>query len=154
MSVFLCRELRDKNPDAFPSGLRFSYQPRTANANLRNHILSNHLHTYLDEAEKNGWQIFLEYVQDAFTNGYTFSTIREALRRPGVTICSLPPAPMTNSNPSQPLPGAPALTSLEAGLPSFSQATLHEHLVRFVLSDDQVRFSPLVFRHNSILLTL
>ena len=154
MSVFLCRELRDKDPDVFPSGLHFSYQPHTTNANLCNHILSNHLHTYLDEAEKNGWQIFLEYVWDAFTNGYTFSTIREALRRPGVTIRSLPPAPMTNSNPSQPLPSAPALTSLEAGLPSFSQATLHEHLMRFILSDDQVRFSPLVFRHNSILLTL
>ena len=154
MSFFLCRDLRDKDPDVFPSGLHFMYQPRTVNANLCNHILSNHLNIYLDEAEKNGWQIFLKYVQDAFTNGYTFSTIREALCQPGVTIHPLPPAPMTNSNPSQPLPGAPALTSLEAGLPSFSQAMLHEHLVRFILSDDQVHFSSLVFRHNNILLIL
>ena len=155
MSVFLYREFREKDPDVFPSGQHWMYLPCTTNANLHNHILNHHLNMYLDEAEKNGWLILVEYVWEAFTNGYTFATLHEVLHGPGVTIHRLPPVAMTNSSGSQPsFPSAPLLTSLEAGLPLFSQAMLHEHLVRFILSDDQVHFSPLVFKLNSTLLTL
>ncbi|KAL4078016.1 hypothetical protein J3A83DRAFT_4186260 [Scleroderma citrinum] len=126
-----CSELQDKDPDWFPAGWHWKYQPCTVNANLCNHILNHHLNTYLNEAKKNGWQIFLEYMKNAFTNGYTFTTLHERLCQPGVTIQSLPPVTTTNSNHSQlSFPGTPLLTSLEAGLPLFSQAMLHQHLVR------------------------
>ncbi|KAL4064003.1 hypothetical protein V8B97DRAFT_2026213 [Scleroderma yunnanense] len=98
---------------------------------------------------KNGWQIFLEYVKNAFTNGYTFTILHEILHWPGVIIQSLPPVSMINSNHSQSLfPSAP-LTSLEAGLPLFSQAIVHQYLIRFILSDNQVHFYLLMFRFNN-----
>ena len=56
------------------------------NANLCNHILSNHLDTYLDKAEKRGWQIIPKLVWDTFTNGYTFATLHKVLHQPGVGI--------------------------------------------------------------------
>lgn len=119
--VFLYSDLQDKELDWFPAGWCWTYLPCTANANLHNHILNHHLDTYLEEVEKNGWQIFLECVKNAFR--YTFTTLCEILHQPGVTMHSLPPVSKTNSNHSQSsLPGAPPLTSLEAGLPPFLQA--------------------------------
>lgn len=99
----------------------WTYLPRTVNANLCNHIVNHHLDTYLDEAEKNRWQIILKCMKNAFTNGYTFTTLCEMLHQPGVTMCSLPPIATTDSNHSQPsFPSTPPLTSLKAGLPPFS----------------------------------
>lgn len=135
LDFFLHRELQEKDPDGFPSGWCWTYLPCTMNANLCNHILSNHLNTYLDKAEKRGWQIICELVWDTFTNGYTFATLHKVLHQPGVGIQSLPPV-LNHPQPS--FPGTPPLTSLEDGLPPYSQATLHEHIIRFILSDDQV----------------
>lgn len=72
--------------------------------------------------------------------GYTFTTLREALKQPGVTIRALPPPPT-------PAPGdicpAGSESSPADGLPEFSPSTLARFLVKFIVADDQVRYLSL-----------
>ncbi|KIM58278.1 hypothetical protein SCLCIDRAFT_1191548, partial [Scleroderma citrinum Foug A] len=106
---------------------KWQYKLKTRNGALCTHILNFHLSLYLDEAEKNGWIILLNYVREAVTDGYTITTIQEALQRPGVTIKNLPQ-----------LQNCPvAYTSPEVGLPPFTISTMHQYLIRFIVADDQ-----------------
>jgi hypothetical protein len=126
----LIRKLKEENPTQFPKERNYIYNHTTSNWSLRAHIEKFHLDLYLDEAERNGWSVYLENVRKAFEVGYTFPTIRQALSRPNVTIRTLPPLSH--------LPPAESPVALQpSGLPPFSIVALHQYLVKFIVSDDQ-----------------
>lgn len=135
--MLLIRKQKDENPSQFPTDRNFTYGKSTSNWSLRAHVEKYHLDLYLSEAEKNGWTIYLENVKEAFKAGYTYPALRQALSLPDVTIRTLPPPSLpvsTNLSPGA-LPPEPSL-------PPFSLATLHQYLVKFIVSDDQVSPDP------------
>lgn len=110
----------------------------TSNSSLRGHIINWHLEEYLELAEQNGWVVQLSAVQSAFSMGYTFKTLREAIQQ-GNKIAALPPAPRPGHGDSLPGNLLPSGTEKStSAFPEFSNAALHEYLVKFVVADDQV----------------
>ena len=86
-----------------------------------------------------GRSIQIRSVKAAFSVGYTYTTLREIHRKPGVTVRTLPPAPQPGANDVPPrIAGSQSSASLDAGLPSFSIPTFHRYLVKFVIACDQV----------------
>jgi hypothetical protein len=76
-------------------------------------------------------------VNAAFNTGYTFTTLREMLSKPGVVIRKLPPALWPEPGDRTPtIPGSNLVPN--GGLPPFSFAALHHYLVRFIVANDQV----------------
>ncbi|KAF8835659.1 hypothetical protein BDN67DRAFT_1015355 [Paxillus ammoniavirescens] len=115
-----CTKMKEEDPDHFPSD--------------RISILMNE---YLTEADHNNWSIQIDAVKTPFSAGYTFTTLREALLKPGISIRALRAAPQPGPGDSPPeLAGSPPF-SLDAGLPSFSPPVFHHFLVRFIVADDQ-----------------
>jgi hypothetical protein len=130
--------MKEEDPDHFPSDRTYTYSQNTSNTSLRVHIEKYHLDEYLTEADRNTWSIQIDAVRTAFSAGYTFTTLREALLKPGVSIRALPAAPRPGPGDSPlELAGSSAF-SLDAGLPSFSPPVFHHFLVRFIVADDQV----------------
>lgn len=131
LTTLLIRKQKDENPTQFPTDRNFTYCDSTSNWSLRGHVEKFHLDLYLEEAERNGWSIYLENVKEAFRVGYTYLTLRQALCRPNTTIRKLPPLsqlPTANSSSEALQSSAP---------PPFSLAALHQFLVKFIVSDDQ-----------------
>ena len=83
--------MKDENPVQFPADRSFTYGVKTSNMPKSGHIKKFHLNLYLEEAEKNGWTIWLENVKKTFNAGYSFQTLREALAALSATLQSLPP---------------------------------------------------------------
>jgi hypothetical protein len=123
----------------------FQYSPNTGTSALRGHIDHHHILEYLALAEANKWQVWLESVKATMARGYTLNEIWEALAEGGA-LALLPPrhseASSTNSaNPSD-----------RPSIPPFSLEELHDHLVAFIVADDQVRdiYSHLIPRTRAI----
>jgi hypothetical protein len=134
----ICRDAHDADPLAWARTYSkrdqtFQYSPNTGTSALRGHIDWHHLLEFLTLAEAKGWQIFLESVKAVMGRGYPLAEIRDALTN-GETLASLSPrhseTPSTNSaNPSDRL-----------SVPPFSLKELHDHLVAFIVADNQVHF--------------
>lgn len=132
----ILRKIKDETPAQFPPDRSFTYGAKTSNTSKRSHIEKYHLDIYLEEAEKNGWAIWLEAVRTAFDSGYNFQTLRQALAAPNASIRSLPALNRGRRDMSSPASGH---VTLESGLPPFSIAALQQYLMQFIVADDQVR---------------
>ena len=130
------RDMKEKNPKQFPSDKSYTYGPITLNTPKCAHIEKYHLNIYLEEAKKNSWMIWLDSVKAAFTAGYTFQTLRQALATSGMSIHSLPPLHQEEHQGSSTLPSGCVL--LENGLPLFPISALQQYLMQFIVADDQV----------------
>ncbi|KAG2750991.1 hypothetical protein P692DRAFT_20647111, partial [Suillus brevipes Sb2] len=101
---------------------------------LRTHVHVYHMDLYLAECERRGpvaWPILINEVQSRLDEGWTISQMRERLSQdPDCTIETLgvPPNPVCNNS-------LPAQS--EAVLPDFSVDEMHQHIVRFIIADDQ-----------------
>ncbi|KAF8835415.1 hypothetical protein BDN67DRAFT_1015578 [Paxillus ammoniavirescens] len=109
-----------------------SIPPTLGTSALHGHINRHHILEYLTLAEANKWQVWLESVKAIMARGYTLNEIWEALAE-GRALASLPPrhseASSTNSaNPSN-----------HPSIPPFSLEELHDHLVAFIIVDDQAQ---------------
>lgn len=133
--------MKEQDPSNFPEGRKYIFSPNTGNSGLRVHVKKFHILNFLELAEKHGWPIFIQNVNLAFSIGYTFATLREALQKPGVSIRNLPPPPEPAPGDFRPqVPGGKP--SLHDGLPEYSLAALQRYLVDFIVADDQVRRRP------------
>ncbi|KAF8834092.1 hypothetical protein BDN67DRAFT_1016868 [Paxillus ammoniavirescens] len=130
-----CKKAHDTNPVAWTQTYSkrdptFQYSLNTGTSALRGHINRHHILEYLALVEANKWQVWLESVKAVMARGYTLNEIREALAEGGA-LASLPPRhsealSMNSANPSDhPL------------IPPFSLEQLHDHLVAFIVADDQ-----------------
>ncbi|KIK21606.1 hypothetical protein PISMIDRAFT_103961, partial [Pisolithus microcarpus 441] len=130
--------LKEKAPASFPTNRTYTYSSNTSNYGLHIHIENFHLLEFLEQAEKQGWRwrIYINSINMAFSMGYTFTTLRQALQNPGVSIRKLPPPPQPLGDRLPKFPSSKS--SLSNGLPEFSPSTFHCYLVRFILSNDQV----------------
>ncbi|KIJ21095.1 hypothetical protein PAXINDRAFT_6876 [Paxillus involutus ATCC 200175] len=143
--------MKEEDPDHFPSDRMYTYSQNTSNTNLHGHIEKYHLHVYLTEADHNNWSIQIEAAKAAFSVGYTFTTLQEALQKPGASIRALPPAPQPGPGDSPPELAGSQPFSLGAGLPSFSPPVFHQFLVRFIVANNQSPPVPLTFQPPSLL---
>ncbi|KIK25338.1 hypothetical protein PISMIDRAFT_9694 [Pisolithus microcarpus 441] len=111
-----------------------------SNALLCVHIVNWHLEEYLILAEEHKWSIQIDIVQNAFTAGYTFRTLKVALTQSGFDIHKLPPAPAPEPGDASPgdfLMPAWHLRQGCDGIPEFTIAAMHEQIVQFIVTDDQ-----------------
>ena len=141
--------MKEKILTQFPSDRSYTYGPMMSNMPKHAHIKKYHLDIYLEEAEKNSWTIWLDFVKAAFAAGYTFQTLRQALATPGTSIHSLPPLRREEHQGSSTL--LSGCVPLENGLPPFSISALQQYLIQFIVADNQVRYinSRLVNRHSA-----
>ena len=141
--------MKEKIPTQFPSDRSYTYGPMMSNMPKCAHIKKYHLDIYLEEAKKNFWMIWLDSVKVAFTAGYTFQTLHQALATPGMSIRSLPPLCQEEHQGSSTL--LSGCVPLENGLPPFSILALQQYLMQFIVADDQVHHinSQLVNHHSA-----
>ncbi|KIK73874.1 hypothetical protein PAXRUDRAFT_177272, partial [Paxillus rubicundulus Ve08.2h10] len=109
----------------------FQYSPNTGTSTLCGHINHHHILEYLALVEVNKWQVWLESVKAIMARGYTLNQIWEALAE-GRALTLLPPChsealSMNSANPSD-----------RPSIPPFLLEQLHNHLVAFIIADDQV----------------
>ncbi|KIK28758.1 hypothetical protein PISMIDRAFT_90433, partial [Pisolithus microcarpus 441] len=119
----------------------YCYSPSMSNASLHVHIVNWHLEEYLILAEEHKWSIQINIVQNAFTVGYTFRTLKVALTQSGFDIHKLPPAPAPKPGDASPgdfLMPAWHLRWGHDGILEFTIAAMHEQIIWFIVADDQV----------------
>ncbi|KAI6022062.1 hypothetical protein EDC04DRAFT_2937332 [Pisolithus marmoratus] len=58
----------------------------TSNFRLHIHIKNFHLLEFLEQAKKQGWHIYINSINMAFSMGYMFMTLHQVLQNPGVSI--------------------------------------------------------------------
>lgn len=109
----------------------FRYSRNTGTSALRGHVDRLHLLEYVTLAEANGWPVWLESVKSAIARGYLLGEIRDALTNGG-SLTSLPPRQLENSSADDATPQE------RSSIPRFSLEELHNHLVAFIVTDDQV----------------
>jgi len=86
-------------------------------------------------------------VWSAFSMGYTFRMLCEAVQQ-GNKLTVLPPAPCPNDGDTLPcnfLPSGQESEKHRLTVPKFSIAAMHEHLVKFIVADDQVSNHPFCY---------
>lgn len=123
----------------------FQYSRNTGTSVLRGHIDRHHLLEYLILAEENGWPIWLESIKRVVARGYTLQEIRGVLEDGGTLDSLTSRLPQTSSNTD---------SSERSSVPSFSLKELHNHLVAFIVADDQVLYSFALFSLELRLLTV
>jgi hypothetical protein len=82
----------------------------------------------------------IDAIRSAFSMGYTFRTLREAIQK-GTKLTALPPAPRPDHGDALPYDFlALGQGSKKNGptVPEFSISAMHEYLVKFIVVDDQV----------------
>ncbi|KAI6046648.1 hypothetical protein EDC04DRAFT_2597783 [Pisolithus marmoratus] len=113
----------------------YSYSAKSSTTMCCGHLDSQHLLVYLDKIEENNWPAQSKYLTAAFERGYTFNMLQEALNCAGTEISHLPPPGVDDRVPVGKLPKG----DLSVDLPKFSIQGLHEFLVDFIVSNDQLR---------------
>ncbi|KIK19731.1 hypothetical protein PISMIDRAFT_107066, partial [Pisolithus microcarpus 441] len=134
--------LKEKAPVSFPTNRTYTYSSNMSNYGLCIHIENFHLLEFLEQAKKQGWHIYINSINMAFSMGYTFTTLCQVLQNPGVSIRKLPPPPQPLGDQLPKFLGSKSL--LSDGLPEFSPSTFHCYLVQFIVSNDQVCDLPSV----------
>jgi hypothetical protein len=109
----------------------FQYSCKTGTSGLRGHIYRYHLLEYVTLAEQNGWYIWLDSIKSAVAHGYTLAEIQDVLTNGG-SIASLAPRRHDTSASDSTHPNECA------SIPSFTLQELHNHLIAFIVADDQV----------------
>jgi len=128
----------------------FSWQ--TSNSSLHNHIVAGHLDKYLELVKKHNWSVQIEAVCSAFSVGYMFRTLCEAINE-GHKLSSLPPPPSPKVGDAHPhdcpckLTQEPKKNGIT--IPVFSISMLHKALVKFIVADDQVSTFTTVWCWNA-----
>ncbi|KAG6371769.1 hypothetical protein JVT61DRAFT_9123 [Boletus reticuloceps] len=134
----ICKVCQDQQTANGKLDHGFMLSWNTSNYSLHAHIANWHLDEYLELAEKNNWSVQVDPVRKAFsTKGYTFRTLRDAIRR-GHKLNALPPVHFDHRD-SQARDFLPLSEKNMPAIPNFSLAAMHEYLVRFIVTDDQVR---------------
>jgi hypothetical protein len=109
----------------------FQYFCKTGASGLRGHIYRYHLLEYVTLVEQNGWYVWLDSIKSAVAHGYTLAAIRDILTDGG-SIASLAPHGHDTSASNSTHPNK------HASIPSFTLQELHNHLIAFIIVDDQV----------------
>jgi hypothetical protein len=122
----------------------YSYKPTSSNTTLRRHIDNCHLLEYVTEAERNKWNIFVPSVVKAQRWGYSITEIKAFIEAGGDISCLPNRHFMTKeSNPGEDLTG-------RVSIPAFTMPGLYEHLVAFIVANDQVnaRYTLMLIRQD------
>ena len=137
-SEVICRALYDKDPEDWKvkygtgRGRQIDYSPSTMTGTLWGHIDKWHLLEYIEIAldPQRDWQILVSGVKKALKLGYSLDGLKDIVKQNGNLNNLLPPP--TNS--TAPEDGA---LKKRANIPPFSLSSLHQHLVEFIVADDQ-----------------
>jgi hypothetical protein len=98
---------------------------------LHSHIYRYQLLEYVTLAEQNGWYIWLDSIKSTVAHGYTLAEIRDVLTDGG-SVASLAPRGHDTSASDSTHPNE------RASIPLFTLQELHNHLIAFIVADDQV----------------
>ena len=137
-SEVICRALYDKDPEDWKVkygtgwGRQIDYSPSTTTGTLRGHIDKWHLLEYIEIAldPQRDWQILVSGVKKALKLGYSLDGLKDIVKQNG-NLNNLPPPPTNSTAPED---GA---SKKRANIPPFSLSSLHQHLVEFIIADDQ-----------------
>ena len=94
------------------------------------HLGSAHFAEYLEQAEKENWNVLVYPAQDAIEKGYTISEVRAHFAA-GEDIWALPDLKKTSG-------GAAPDTSGHAAIPPYTTEQFYKYLAAFITIDDQV----------------
>jgi len=113
---------------------------KTLNTSLHSHLELKHILLYLAKLKEEGWQVQLPLLKAAFSSGYSFKTLIAVFTDSNVAIDNLPPPPPLGDVDYIPSNlGPQSHANLDVDLPEFSIKALHDFLVGFVVTDNQVR---------------
>jgi hypothetical protein len=133
LTIHISRAKRKPDPatwDGSHGKRKWEYLSNTGNTPLRGHVKRFHLLLYLILAEEHGWSIFVVSVKLAFKMGYTLAEMCKVVKG-GTKLSNLPKRAAGAS--STTLAGP-----CDGGLiPEFTHATFVQHLVSFIVADDQ-----------------
>ena len=137
-SEVICRALYDKDPEDWKvkygtdRGRQIDYAPSTTTGTLRGHIEKWHLLEYIEIAldPQRDWQILVSGVKKALKLGYSLDGLKDIVKQNG-NLNNLSPPPTNSTAPED---GA---SKKRANIPPFSLSSLHQHLVEFIVADDQ-----------------
>ncbi|KIM68335.1 hypothetical protein SCLCIDRAFT_105772 [Scleroderma citrinum Foug A] len=132
-----CQKLHDNDPSAwnasFPNNRRWiTYSSTTMTGMLQGHIKNWHLIEYIEIASNPNrkWPIQVLNVKVAIGLGYTLDELKEIAKMDG-KLKKLPPHPTNSTTPDD------AASKKQANILPFSLPQLHNHLVDFIVADDQ-----------------
>ena len=137
-SEIICRAIYDKDPEDWKvkygtgRGWQIDYAPTTTTGTLQGHIEKWHLLEYIEIAldPQRDWQILVSSVKRTLKLGYSLDGLKDIVKQNG-NLNNLPPPPTNSTAPND---GA---SKKQANIPPFSLPSLHQHLVEFIVADDQ-----------------
>ena len=108
------------------------YTTLTTTGVLRGHIEKWHLLKYIEIASnpRRDWQIQIASIRMALTLGYSLDDLKNIVAEGG-KLNNLPPRSINSTAPND---GA---SNKRANIPPFSPSLFHQHLIEFIVSDDQ-----------------
>jgi predicted RNase H-like HicB family nuclease len=109
----------------------FQYSCKTGTSGLHSHIYCYHILEYVTLTEQNGWYIWLDSIKSAVAHGYTLAEIRDVLTDGGSIALPAPRGHDTSASDS-------THPNERASIPSFTLQELHNHIITFIVTDDQV----------------
>ncbi|KAI6024540.1 hypothetical protein EDC04DRAFT_2606341 [Pisolithus marmoratus] len=138
INYFFWEEVWEEESLSLCNICNYLYSAKSSTTMCHCHLNSQHPLVYLKKIEENNWPVQSKYLMATFERGYTFNMLQEALNHPGAEISHLLPLPPPGVDYGVPVGKLPK-GDPSIDLPEFSIQGLHEFLVNFIVSDDQLR---------------